>query len=210
MKLTGENRQLGGKPVPVPLCPPQISHGLDLGSNPGLRGERPATNRLSHGTACSYPSLRINTRLMTSPYCLCMFLILTFKPVFTKFGVGILFGCFRLDFQQETELLRFCRPKKFPCLFHSPNFHCLCHKNLPLVPILSQFCPLRIPSRYFGMSHFKTISVSAVTSSKCTISSAVFPTKIQCGFVISLTYIMPRPSHCFLFNHRIIVSGIQI
>jgi hypothetical protein len=39
------------KPVPVPLCPPQISHGLDLGSNPGLRGETPATNRLSHGTA---------------------------------------------------------------------------------------------------------------------------------------------------------------
>jgi hypothetical protein len=51
MKLTGENRQLGEKPVPVPLCPPQISHGLDLGPNPGLRGERPATNRLSHGTA---------------------------------------------------------------------------------------------------------------------------------------------------------------
>jgi hypothetical protein len=47
MKLTGENRQLVEKPVPVPLCPPQISHGLDLGSNPGLRGERPATNRLS-------------------------------------------------------------------------------------------------------------------------------------------------------------------
>jgi hypothetical protein len=30
MKSTGENRQLGEKPVPVPLCPPQISHGLDL------------------------------------------------------------------------------------------------------------------------------------------------------------------------------------
>jgi hypothetical protein len=51
MKLTGENRQLGEKPVPVPLCPPQISHGLDLGSNPGLRGERPATNSPRHGTA---------------------------------------------------------------------------------------------------------------------------------------------------------------
>jgi hypothetical protein len=50
MKSTGENRQLGEKPVPVPLCPPQISYGLDLGSNPGLRGERPANNRLSHGT----------------------------------------------------------------------------------------------------------------------------------------------------------------
>jgi hypothetical protein len=54
MKSTGENRQLGEKPVPVPLFPPQISHGLDLGSNPGLRGERPATNRLSHGTAKVY------------------------------------------------------------------------------------------------------------------------------------------------------------
>jgi hypothetical protein len=51
MKSTGENRQLGKKPVPVPLCPPQISHGLDLGPNPDLRGERPATNCLSHGTA---------------------------------------------------------------------------------------------------------------------------------------------------------------
>jgi hypothetical protein len=58
MKLTGENRQLGEKPVPVPLYPPQISHGLDLGPNPGLRGERPATNRLSHGTARSKHPMR--------------------------------------------------------------------------------------------------------------------------------------------------------
>ena len=28
MKLTGENRQLGEQPVPVPLCPPKISNGL--------------------------------------------------------------------------------------------------------------------------------------------------------------------------------------
>jgi hypothetical protein len=51
MKLTGENRQLGEKPVPVPLCSPQMSHGFHLWSNPCLRSERPATNRLSHGTA---------------------------------------------------------------------------------------------------------------------------------------------------------------
>jgi hypothetical protein len=41
---------LGRKPVPVPLCPPQIPHGLTPGSNPGLRGGRPATNSPSHGT----------------------------------------------------------------------------------------------------------------------------------------------------------------
>ena len=42
----GETKVLGEKPVQVPLCP-QIPHG----SNTGLRGERLATNRLSHGTA---------------------------------------------------------------------------------------------------------------------------------------------------------------
>jgi hypothetical protein len=61
MKSTGKNRQLGEKPVPVPLCPPQISHGLDLGPNPGLRGERPATNRLSDGTAINGQCYYITT-----------------------------------------------------------------------------------------------------------------------------------------------------
>jgi hypothetical protein len=50
MKFTEKNRSTRGeKPVPVPLCPPQIPQGLTPGSKPGLRGERPATNRLSHG-----------------------------------------------------------------------------------------------------------------------------------------------------------------
>jgi hypothetical protein len=43
----GKTRELGNKPVPVPLCPTQIPHGLP-GANPGLCCERPATNRLSH------------------------------------------------------------------------------------------------------------------------------------------------------------------
>jgi hypothetical protein len=42
MKLTGENRQLGEKPVPVPLCPLQISHGLtrDRTLASAVRGRR--------------------------------------------------------------------------------------------------------------------------------------------------------------------------
>jgi hypothetical protein len=47
----GKTEVLGEKPVPVPFCPPQIPHALTPGSNPGLRGGRPAANRLSHGTA---------------------------------------------------------------------------------------------------------------------------------------------------------------
>jgi hypothetical protein len=34
MKLTGENRQLGEKPVTVPLCPPQIPHGPGIEPGP--------------------------------------------------------------------------------------------------------------------------------------------------------------------------------
>jgi hypothetical protein len=51
MKLSGETEVPGEQLVPAPLCPPQIPHGLTLGSNPNLRGGKPATNRLEHGTA---------------------------------------------------------------------------------------------------------------------------------------------------------------
>jgi hypothetical protein len=34
---------------------------IDPGANPALRGERPATNRLSHGTATNIPTMRIKT-----------------------------------------------------------------------------------------------------------------------------------------------------
>jgi hypothetical protein len=42
MKLTGRNRQLGENPVPVPLCPPQIPHGLtrDRTRASAVRGRR--------------------------------------------------------------------------------------------------------------------------------------------------------------------------
>jgi hypothetical protein len=51
MKLTGENRSTRGKTCPSATLSTTTSTWLDPGSNPGLCGERPATNRLSHGTA---------------------------------------------------------------------------------------------------------------------------------------------------------------
>jgi hypothetical protein len=39
------------KPSAMPLCPPQVPHDLTRGSNPGPRGDKPATNPLSYGTA---------------------------------------------------------------------------------------------------------------------------------------------------------------
>jgi hypothetical protein len=52
MKLTGENRSTRGKTCPSAALSTTNPTWTDPGSNPGLRGERPATNRLSHGTDC--------------------------------------------------------------------------------------------------------------------------------------------------------------
>jgi hypothetical protein len=51
MILTGETEEIGEKPVPMTLFPLQIPHLTNSGPNPGLYGEKPATNRLNHGTA---------------------------------------------------------------------------------------------------------------------------------------------------------------
>jgi hypothetical protein len=49
------NRSTRRKPAPVPLCPPQTPHACP-DANPGRRGGKPATNRLSYGTALSLTS----------------------------------------------------------------------------------------------------------------------------------------------------------
>jgi hypothetical protein len=45
------NRATGRKTCPSTTLSTTNVTGTDLGSSPGLRGERPATNRQSHGTA---------------------------------------------------------------------------------------------------------------------------------------------------------------
>jgi hypothetical protein len=51
MKLTGENRSTRGKTCPSATLSTTNPTWTDPGSKPDLRGGRPATNRLSHGTA---------------------------------------------------------------------------------------------------------------------------------------------------------------
>ena len=51
MKLTVENRSIHRKTCPSATLSTTNPTWNDPGSNPALRGEMPATNRLSHGTA---------------------------------------------------------------------------------------------------------------------------------------------------------------
>jgi hypothetical protein len=48
--LARETEVLVLVPVPVQLCPPQTPHASP-DANPGRRGGKPATNRLSYGAA---------------------------------------------------------------------------------------------------------------------------------------------------------------
>jgi hypothetical protein len=57
MKLTGKNPSTRGKTCPSAKLSTTNPTWTDPGSNPDLRGERPATNRLSHGTALRDPLL---------------------------------------------------------------------------------------------------------------------------------------------------------
>jgi hypothetical protein len=52
--LTGENIRTLRKTCPSATLSTTNPTWIDLGANPGLRGERPATNDLSHGTALQY------------------------------------------------------------------------------------------------------------------------------------------------------------
>jgi hypothetical protein len=63
MILTGENRR---------TCPSATSSTTnpmwtDPDANPALSGERPATNRLSHGTASTFPSCDVGGCSSQSP-----------------------------------------------------------------------------------------------------------------------------------------------
>jgi hypothetical protein len=57
MKFTGENWRTRGKACPSATLSTTNPTWTDPGSNPGLRGGRPAANRLSHGTAYVLVSL---------------------------------------------------------------------------------------------------------------------------------------------------------
>jgi hypothetical protein len=58
MKLTGETRSTRGKTCPSSTLSTTNTTCSDPGSNTGLSDERPATNRLNHGTA-PIPRLRM-------------------------------------------------------------------------------------------------------------------------------------------------------
>ena len=57
-----KTKTFGEKPVTVSLCPHVA--WADVESNPILRGKRPTTNRLSHGTAFTWALKGLNTSLV--------------------------------------------------------------------------------------------------------------------------------------------------
>jgi hypothetical protein len=69
MTLTGENRRPRRKTCPSATLSTTNPTWIDSGANPGLRGERPATNRLSHGTAFTALPSFVSLCLSSDLYC---------------------------------------------------------------------------------------------------------------------------------------------
>jgi hypothetical protein len=68
MILTGENRRTQRKTCPIATLSTTNPTWIDPGANPGLRGERPATNDLSHGTAV----IRVSMELVSDVSGVCL------------------------------------------------------------------------------------------------------------------------------------------
>jgi hypothetical protein len=65
MKLTGENLNTRRRACPSATLSTTNPLWTDPGSGPGLRGERPATDRLSHGTATISPHYQRSVLVLT-------------------------------------------------------------------------------------------------------------------------------------------------
>jgi hypothetical protein len=83
MKLSGENRSTRGKTCPSATSSTKNPTWTDPGSNPSLRGEKPATNRLSHGTALQGVSIYIYlvSSIMLSTSCICFASTICCRPL---------------------------------------------------------------------------------------------------------------------------------
>jgi hypothetical protein len=81
MKLTGENRSTREKSCPSATSSTTNPIWTDPGSNSGLRGERPATNRLSHGTALHWLVLAFSLSRISRNHHICIALYVDFKRI---------------------------------------------------------------------------------------------------------------------------------
>jgi hypothetical protein len=63
MILIGKGRITRRKACPSATFSTTNLTWTDLGANPGLHGGRPATNRLSHGTAGPYKIVKLKNKL---------------------------------------------------------------------------------------------------------------------------------------------------
>jgi hypothetical protein len=84
MKLTGENQSTRGKTCPSATFSTTNPTWTDPGSNPGLRGGRPATNRLSHGMALLLFSQTLHVSIKPIIIDVCLYENVKFKVTISQ------------------------------------------------------------------------------------------------------------------------------
>jgi hypothetical protein len=109
MILTGENRGTRRKTCPSATLSTTNPTWIDPGANPGLRGERPATNDLSHGTALCFIATKKCVAMQHAG-------LVTFR---TRDGNGGFFPFNRTSFpvRAKVQTIRFCSVQEMKLVF---------------------------------------------------------------------------------------------
>jgi hypothetical protein len=95
-----ENRRTRRKTCPSFTLSTTNSTWIDAGANPGLRGERPATNDLSHGTASLFLYFWVTLLCFTFP----------------RLRALLCFPCWGLSCESGGDLTTWISPRSFQCL----------------------------------------------------------------------------------------------
>jgi hypothetical protein len=107
MILTGENRRTRRETCPSATLSTTNPTWIDQGANPGLRGERPATNDLSHVTAL--------------------------RCILSRAKVS--FAAFRVSSAFQAAYMSLSSPSTAVCLWQSPLHSSACsHQRSPAIP----------------------------------------------------------------------------
>jgi hypothetical protein len=166
--------------------------------NPGRRGGKPATNRLSYGTAFYYVLVVVIKLIVTGRRSDFRFPVAAFRiaqaPPLTAFPPSpVLRPAAKqltnaMDLSPSRETKSHSATQEIPSLSCNLKVHYRVRKSPPLVPILTQTNPVRTTPSHFSKTHFNIILHLRIYFCSGLFASG-FPTKTLRAFLLAAMHV---------------------